>query len=334
MIRQLILGYGRDTEPQRIIFSALSFWAWYDGDREAAQTIIFTDRPAAFEGCFPGLPVVCWQLTPENMAQMRGPQQFVHRIKLCIIDEIARQYPGDSLLYCDSDTFFISSVGPLIRQLQPGVSLMHTREYRIADAGAVWASFLPSGQDQEPRKFAEVVEQRAFEFMGAEHRFQPTQYMWNAGIIGLTGESAATIPELTALTDAFFAASGWAMSEQMAFSLGLQASTQLLPATPYVFHYWGRRQKEVMDGLLAEVLTWQARPGALPERLARVRKLTGTWQRAVKTDEARQSALLAFARGEVMSGVKQVTKVLLANSLDVNFAKESLLALRKKSTSQ
>ncbi|AMR27686.1 hypothetical protein A0257_11645 [Hymenobacter psoromatis] len=48
MIRHLILGYGRETEPQRILFCALSFWAWYEGDQSGAQTIIFTDRPEFF----------------------------------------------------------------------------------------------------------------------------------------------------------------------------------------------------------------------------------------------------------------------------------------------
>ncbi len=330
MTRHLILGYGRDTEPQRILFSALSFWAWYEGDRSEAQTIIFTDRPEFFAQHLTGLPVECRNLTPEVLTELRGPQQFAHRIKVAIIEQVFSDHPGDNVLYCDSDTFFVKAVAPLLQKLQPGFSFMHTPEHRLADAVAIWTSFVPRNQEKDVKKFMKLIDGKEFAFGGKRQKFQESQMMWNAGLLGLPSAAAALMPGVMDLTEAFYEGSGWVMSEQVAFSLALQLGTELLPGDDYLFHYWGQRQKVVMDSMLATLTTQLPTTLPVAKRLAKVRALTSAWRRAVQADEARQAALLAFSRGQVMAGVKQAAKVLLANSFDVAFAKESVTALRGK----
>lgn len=315
MTRQLILAYGKETEHQRAIFAVLSFWAWYEGDRSAVQTVIFTDRPELFTPHLVGLPVEYRLLTPESLTQMRGAQNYVHRIKLGIITQIAEEYPTDALFFCDSDTFFVVPAAPLLGLLRPGFSVMHVREQSYTEAVATWASFTPA-QDEYPRKFVDLIESREFELLpGTSHRFYPTQSMWNSGVLGLHPEVLPLVPHIVTLNDAFYKESEWVVSEQVAFSLALQVYTEIVPSIQYVFHYWSKRQKAVVDELLADLPALLPPTQPLDKRLAQVRALTASWRQAVNKDEAQQAAKLAFSRGEVLNGVKFTAKALLSKVL-------------------
>ncbi len=315
MTRQIILAYGRESEHRRAVFAVLSFWAWYDGDRSSVQTVLFTDRPEFFTPYFVGLPVEYRLLTPASLALMRGEQDYVHRIKLSVINQIAQEYPTDALFFCDSDTFFVAPAAPLLDALRPGISVMHLREQTFTEAVETWASFSPP-QDEYPRRFIELIESRSFELgTGPSHRFQSSQFMWNSGVLGLAPETTALTPAILALNDAFYAGSRWVLTEQIAFSLALQTCAELQPSNQYVFHYWGKRQKEVMDKLLTNLAAALPPTGDLTKRLARARKQTSSWRKAVQSDEAQQVAKLAFSKGEILNGVKYTVKAVVANVL-------------------
>lgn len=330
MIRHLILGYGRATEPQRILFCALSFWAWYKGDRAGAQTIIFTDQPEFFVKPLAGLPVECRNLTPELLAELRGPQKFAHRIKVAIIEQMCQDNPGDEVIYCDSDTFFVMPVAPLRETLRPGHSFMHVPEYALSEVMPIWTAFTPPHQEKNAKRFLDLIAQKTFAFNNETQKFDESQIMWNAGFIGLPAGAAPLMAGIMQLTDAFYDGSEWVMCEQVAFSLGLQTHTKLEARTEFLFHYWGQRQKVFMDGILANLLEHLPSTMTLDARLAVVRKLTSTWRKAVQADEARQTALLAFSNGALVTGVKQTVKVLLKSQLDTTFVKDALTTLRQR----
>ena len=278
MTRHVILAYGRETEHHRAAFAILSFWAWYGGPQPEVRTVVFTDKPALFEGSLAGLPVDYVVLDAERLEALRGPQQYVHRVKAAIIAQVFRDYPGSNVLFCDSDTFFVAEAELLLGSLRPGISLMHQREYRLLDAAGIYAPF---HQARFPRRMLEVLDQQIFEVGGTKVRFRPTQYMWNSGVLGLAPDVAALMPDVLILTDAFYAGTGWITSEQNAFSLALQVKTRLETSEEYVLHYWGQRQKRLMDSQLTALLIPTFSEQQLYDRLTQVRLLTLKWQRTV-----------------------------------------------------
>jgi hypothetical protein len=322
-----MLAHGRETEHRRAVFAILSFWAWYGGRRTDVRTVIFTDKPELFETPLAGLPIDYVLLTPERLAAMSGPEHFVHRVKVAIIGEVLREHPGDNVLFCDSDTFFVAESDQFLLRLQPGTSLLHQREYRLADAVGIYARF---NQAKYPRKLLEMLAQQTFKVGNTRQRFRQTLFSWNSGVLGLTTEVAALMPDILALTDALYAGSQWIMCEQLAFSLALQATTRILPSEQYVFHYWGRRQKELMDGQLAGLLTPHFSEQELSGRLVQARRLSIKWLRTVELDKNREGALHAFANGELMAGVKCAMKALIAAPLNVTFAKELVGAITRR----
>ncbi|MBF9236504.1 hypothetical protein I2I05_03760 [Hymenobacter sp. BT683] len=333
MTQHVILAYGQETELWRATFAVLSFYAWYEGNRADVHTVVFTDKPEFFAPHFDGLPVDYGLLTPTGLAEMRGPHQYIHRVKPAVIQRVFGEYPGDNLLFCDSDTFFIAPADALLRSVRADVSVMHLREFNFEEAVHVYAGFTPANQDRYPRRFIELIEKRTFPVGGVERKFEKTHFIWNSGVLGLSHEVGRLMPEIGALNDAFYAGSGWITSEQIAFSLALPFTTSLIASSQYVLHYWGQQQKTLMDGLLSRLTNpnFQALPHS--EKLAEVKRLTRVWRRTVQLSQVREGALYAFSKGELKAGVKCAAKAFFASPFDADFAKKLLTVFRQKLTS-
>lgn len=328
MTRHIILAYGPEIEHRRAIFAILSFWAWYTGDRADAQTVVFTDRPEVFAPHLAGLPVVYEPLTTAQIEEMYGPHRYIHRVKLSVIDQVMRNNPHDDALFCDSDTFFIAEPGPMLRRLRPGFSIMHLREYRFTRAIPKWATpayakLIESGID--------MVEKEGFVVNAKTHPFQKTQFMWNVGVMGFTKEVIGILPDVFTLMDRVYERSNWVLSEQMAFSLVLPTKTKLLSSDQFVFHYWPKPLKMLMDKLLLELLSQEFGELALAERLAQARRFTIQWPSALVIKNTRQEVRSAFSNGEIMTGIKTAilaTRLISSSHFSPKFAKNLFLVLQ------
>ncbi|OON67584.1 hypothetical protein [Hymenobacter sp. CRA2] len=327
----VLLSYGREAEYRRALFAALSFWARYRGPQQAVRTLVFTDCPAFFEPYLAGLPVDYVPLEVEQRRAMQGPHHYVHRVKVAVLDEVQQVYPGRSLLYCDSDTFFQSDPGPLLRWLAAGTAFMHQPEYTFEEAPGIYASF---DQAEYPRRFLELIAGCTFRVAGRARQLLRTQQAWNSGVLGLPATAAPLLPDVYALTDAFYAATGWFTAEQLAFSVALPLQFPLLRSDQYVFHYWGPRQKELMDARLAHLLTATFAHLPLPARLAAVRPLTARWRRQLELDRMREGALYAFGKGQLLTGARYAAKALLQAPLDLSFPRQVLHTLRGGTAAQ
>lgn len=327
MTNLVLLAYGRATEYRRAIFAALSFWAWRVEAQADVRAIIFTDEPAFFQPYLQNLPVVYELLTPARLAAMQGLHHYIHRVKAEIIGQVFRQYPADNVLFFDSDTFFAAEPGPVLAGLAAGHTYMHLREYTLAAAVNIYAGF---GQAEYPRQLLEVLASRRFEVGGRQVQFQPAQYNWNSGVLGLPAAVAGLLPDVCALMDALYAGSGWFTSEQIAFSLALQAQGPVLPSQAYVYHYWEKQQKVLADSWLEKLVTADFSGMPLAGQLAQVRRLVPQWHRQLELHKAQEAALYSFAHGQLQAGLKCTAKALLAGPPSGKFMKEIYRVLRQR----
>ena len=159
-------------------------------------------------------------------------------------------------------------------------------------------------------RFLALLARRTFRALGRERQFTGAQLGWNSGVLGLPAAAAGLLPDVFALTDAFFAGSGWFTSEQLAFSLALPLVFTLQRSDQYVYHYWGGGQKKLLDAKLARVLTPAFSRQPLAVRLAPVRSLTRRWQRYAEVDKLREGALYALGKGRLLPGAKYTVKAL------------------------
>jgi len=325
MPRLLLLAYGRETEYRRALLAVLSGWAWQP--REPLSATICTDQPDFFRPYLAGLAIEYKLATPAYLAQARGPQQYVHRVKARFIAEAFAEHPTEELLFIDSDTFFTTAPDGLLQRLAAGQPFMHLCEYKLAEAVAIYAEF---DQVKYPQKMLELLASRTFQLGGRQVQFHEGQSSWNSGVLGLPRTLAPLLPDILTLTDELYAGTGWFTCEQLAFSLALQASGPVHASDEYVYHYWGQPQKKVMDKLLPTFFTPALAALPLAERLRRVRQQVAWFRRQMELGKAQEGALYALRRGRLTAGLKYVAKAMLASPLDTRFLREVLRVLHRQ----
>ena len=261
-------SFGRENEYRRALFAILSFWAWYSGPAERVKTVLFTDAPDFFRPYLADLEVDYVLLTPEKIRIMRGEIDFLHRMKIALIEESFDRYPGADLLYVDSDTFFTADALPWMNDFQPGRSFMHLLEYTYEECRT-----LPLPMGLTFHAFLALLEKQAFQTSLGEECYTAAHESWNAGVMGLPKATRAMMPDVYWLTDQFYPATHNHASEQYAFSLVLQTRTHLVACDQYVYHYWYRVKKKITDLALAAAFTASFQRGSWAKKLVVVKEL-------------------------------------------------------------
>jgi len=242
----VLLAYGREVEYSRAIFCILSFIAWIE-DQERVRIIVYTDKPESFKPYLDDIQVTYHLLTPLLLDSMLAGTGFFHRRKIAVIDLTFKNFPDDDVLFVDSDTFFMANPVKILRGFENGKSFMHKREYDFRKGLELFTSF---NQGEYPEAFLKFISGREFKINGKTEVFTDKDYSWNAGVLGLNKEFSSLMPDVFMLTDLFYANSKWFVSEQLAFSLILQRLTEIRPTDEFILHYWGNRQKLLLDKLL------------------------------------------------------------------------------------
>ncbi|WP_426490584.1 hypothetical protein [Hymenobacter sp. 102] len=322
-------SFGRESEYRRAILAVLSFWAWYTGPAEEVQTVVFTDQPDYFRKYITGVDVRYVLLTPDKMKAMRGYIDFLHRMKIALIEEAFDLYPGADMLYVDSDTFFTTDALPWIKQFKPGRSFMHLLEYKFETCRDMP---LPAGETF--RAYLNLIENTGFTTSNGTERFAADTESWNAGVMGLPAQVRTWLPDVYALTEQSYPQTQNHASEQYAFSLILQTRTELLPCDEYVYHYWYRVKKQITDLVLDQELGNAFVQLSWPEKLAAVKRLTNQLPRTYETHELmlRDNAIQAFTSDQFGAGYKHAFQALKKSPFNPQFIKDVLYHTKRHLT--
>nr|WP_121273055.1 hypothetical protein [Pedobacter schmidteae] len=318
------LSYGNDAEYRRTVFSILSFCAWCGDCLNTTRIVVYTDALIFFDAYLKDIEVEYVFLSEEQLKEMSGPDDFIHRRKVAVINFTFEKYPDLDQLFIDSDTFFISPASILFKPQHKQESFMHIREYRIEEAPTIFGVF---NQQNFPMSFIDYIEQRDFEVGGKNIHFTQQYYSWNSGVLGLSKYFFAYMPDVIRLTDLFFSGSKWFVSEQLAFSFVLQDVTEIKPSGHLIMHYWGRRQKMLMDNLLIHDLA-ESNAGRL-NSLTGIRSMTLSWKKKIENDLILEQLEIARRSGSWYYGGKKIIQFLLSNGFNMNSYKELLKSLKK-----
>ncbi len=241
MIHLVYQSYGKEWILNETTFSILSF-LYFAEKISDWHIVVYTDCPDHFQG----LPVTCEQLNSEQLNEWSGKHNFIHRIKVKILQDFFRKYEGN-LLYLDSDTVFMQNPGQIIDMISPEQSIMHICEGKISERS-----------NPVFKKMDRFLRKNVFtNTIGKALKISPDAHMWNAGVIGLCPEHQHLLADVLHLTDAFYARYKKHYMEQFAFSYILSHNTEILPSYQCVFHYW--YDKDRMEGPIREFLNQDTR---------------------------------------------------------------------------
>lgn len=216
-------AYGRPEIIRQSQFSILSFLRW--GMKE--KILVYTDQEAQLSEFFKGVSSVeIVPLSAEQIQLWRGQIDFVHRVKIEVLIDASRR-TRDSLLYLDGDTVFTKDPKEMMGLVHPGQCLMHVMESRLDQA-----------KDPLTKKIAKFCRGQSFHPKRGIVSIPLSTEMWNAGVIGIHESRTNLLERILDLTDAAYTLYQKHVIEQLAVSYFLQSTGKVLPAEPWVLHYW------------------------------------------------------------------------------------------------
>ncbi|WEK21215.1 MAG: hypothetical protein P0Y49_08680 [Candidatus Pedobacter colombiensis] len=292
--------------------------------KKGIRVLIYTDSTRFFHLYLKKFEIEYIVLTTEMLEEMSGEARYIHRRKVNVIDLTFQRFPDEDLLFVDSDTFFIHEIDGLLTGFCTGKSFMHKREYNFEEGLSFFNSF---NQGHYPQAFINYISDRSFMIGGVLEKFNKYDYSWNSGVLGLTRDFASYMPEVYELTDAFYANSQWFVSEQLAFSLILQKRTEIRPAEKFILHYWGSRQKKLMDKLINNL--FDSKSVVELNDLSFLRSMTKKWKKKIEIDLVLEQAVISFSKGYMVNGIKKSLQVLLYFPSDYSVYKELFLTIHK-----
>ncbi len=268
-------AYGNPDILNEALFSLLS----YLRQPAEATVLLYTDNVAHFRAVLGELPAVAYvPIAPDQWRAWRGDIDFVHRVKIKVLQHAAAHYTGQ-LLYADTDTVFTQPLATLFAALARGERFMHVSEGRLGDGNPL------------NRKINRALQAGGGPAL-AGGRIAPHTQMYNAGVLGFRCLDAPLLAEVLALTEQLYRRYPKHVMEQLAFSVVWAQAGPVREAAPWVHHYWDLKEiRPVLAELFApapahQLADLQARAAqldlpALAEGKARFRALPG-WRRAVQ----------------------------------------------------
>lgn len=323
-------SFGRESEYRRVAFAILSYYAHNDG-AAVPKAILFTDQPSWFEPYFKELPISFVLLTPEKIKQMRGEIDFLHRMKIALIEE-AFQTHHANILYLDSDTFFVKDPNHLMSQLSPQNSFMHLWEYQFETLRNLP---LPGGATFQA--FVQLIESKVFKVGNADMKIDATMSSWNAGVMILHQSHLALIPAVYQLTEQFYPDTQNHASEQYAFSIMLQTKTKLQACDAVIYHYWYGVKKKIMDELLENDFKQLLLLHTTDQRLRYINEYVKGLPFILEKHQfaLKDNAVQALNNNQYSEGFKWVLKAIFAGAYkDGQFIKDVLYHLKRRLTSK
>lgn len=317
----LTQSFGRESEYRRAIFTVLSAFCFCSDPIKDLKVVLFTDNPSFFKKWLKDLNVHFVLLTPQKIKKMRGSIDFIHRMKIALIEETFELFPNSKIFYIDSDTFFTDDPILGFNQVNETTASMHFLEYQYKEVKDL---ALPAGQTF--RDFYHTIKNYKYHsLLGPTFNFSGESESWNAGVMIFAPQHKEIIADVYKLTHSFYPQTQNHASEQYAFSLMLKNTYNLIPCEKLVYHYWYRIKKEIIDEVLAEKsftsLASKNLETKLPEILKMVEKMPDIFDNHIKMylDHANQN----FHTNKYLLGYKWYIKSLLKNpKRSLHFAKD------------
>jgi hypothetical protein len=227
-------AYGNVGILQECALAMLSLCRQHTREDLAGTEIwIYTDNPdffVSFKGCW--LNLKYRQLDSAKLAKWRGPIDFVHRVKIAMLQDFVKDKEGQ-VLYLDTDVYFLGPVTGVFQNIADGKRYMHTKEGPVHGSDNVVF-----------RKLSQFIKSRGNELQTGSSPIPIPEdtTMWNAGVLGFLSKHGTLLNRVLEFTDSVYQEYSKHIVEQYAFSIYFSKDGTILPADTVIFHYWNLKE--------------------------------------------------------------------------------------------
>ncbi len=225
-------SYGNKDILNECCYSILSLLK-HGINKNEIRIVIYTDQPEYFS-FLPANNMEFVRMDAAIIADYKGEHAFVHRLKIKVLLDAATRFKG-SILYVDSDIYFLKSIEPLVASISKTNLLMCNNEGMIHTGGnrifEKFSSFIKNNTDY-------LTENNI-----------PIPYditMWNAGVIGFLSTEKELLEKVLFTNDTIYEKFQSHVVEQLSFSYQLQQHGTLNKSTDYLYHYWNFKEFRIV----------------------------------------------------------------------------------------
>jgi len=226
----LYQAYGASYIYNQALFSILTLYHHLHGDFKNIKVVVYTDKPNFFLKYGKQIPISTEWLTKEMLAKYKGELNFVHRIKICVMQDCFTKYKSD-IFYLDSDTYFTKSPLLLLEKISAVTSIMNSNDYDLLSADDLY-------ENMDWLLIRRAIGSYNYTIKNKSIKIPLTTRMWNAGVIGMSFENAKLLEKVLDLCDQIYRNKKVFTAEQFSFSYYLQNEMQLVTSEDIIFHYW------------------------------------------------------------------------------------------------
>lgn len=230
----VLQAYGKVEIFYEAAWCLASIWLQEPEFEQDTLVVIATDNPSFFSEYTPFLNKIEF-ITIDDLVlnDWKGSINFVHRVKIKILQEVNTRYPNAHLLYADTDTIFQAKVSSLFERIKKGSILMHANEGALNTKGAAPLN----------KRIYHRFKNASLSVNNKQVKFSPDFVMFNAGVIGLPSALASIVLEETLiLTDLIYPMLPKHIMEQLAFSYTCQKHTTVSDSSSVIDHYWNIKE--------------------------------------------------------------------------------------------
>jgi hypothetical protein len=222
----LYLSHGGQKYHDETRYSVLTLLALLlEQNRNDFRIAVYTDRPDQLPAHDLIQPV---RVNPDEFASLRGPLDYVHRIKLKVLRR-ARDHLGAPLIYVDCDTRWLRIPDEPFGALSGSGPSPACYLYKVE--GSISASFFP--------QYFRLLRKKQHKLMEWRIPPDPPWTMWNSGVLGIPSRSEGFMDEVLRVNDGLLPHAGHRNCvEQLALSLVAASRFEIRPFDAYLEHWW------------------------------------------------------------------------------------------------
>lgn len=273
----LYIAFGDDTLIHaQFSFSIYSFVNQYP----LVNSInIITDNEAYYNHLKPLVNIIT--ITADNLKEWKGKHNYLWRIKIKAIEKIALLYPNQQIVYLDADTFLYNDLQAMKNNLNKGLAVMHEEE-----------GFLSKKKTKTQRIMWQQINGKTLGTVV----MQPTDIMWNAGVIAFPNTSNCNEVKLALAIcdDMCEVVPVKHFVEQYAFSIALQKTYGLTAAKDCIAHYWGTKNtwNKLINKFFLEAYFCQWNQQTIAQKISEIDKTAVPVYEKIKNTGVRLKALI------------------------------------------
>ena len=218
--------FGNENFYNEALYSILSYLKFHKADEN--QIIIYSDSTDFFKKKL-SQSIIYIELSNDEITNWKGKHNFVHRVKVKVIQDVVSKYNGN-FLYLDSDTYFTKNCSEIFNNINSNAIYFDKSEGKLIDN--------KGGIARKMKAF--LKNESEFKIPSLNETIKIDSYftVWNAGVIGFNSSYSNQLKMVEELVDVLYSKNQLFVMEQISFNYFFQRKTKPLESKNHIHHYW------------------------------------------------------------------------------------------------